>query len=418
MKILFISEYYPPKITGGGEINLALQAEALVQQGTEVLILTAKFPGLAHHQVNQGVKIFRRLKTGKSPNGILSNLKRSTTFFHSVVRETRKLCSNQKFDAIHLVGIALGAAPELTSLNVPLFATIESYPSICPKGDRIYHGREICETSCSFKIFARCQKDSPEMGKMKNRSYMKYNPLFLKYIYNHHRKLRRGLAYCNLIAISDYVQKLLKAEGFKSVVLPNCINLDTFQNNAHIKRNVENNHRSTDRLRIIYMGSLTKFKGPQILLKALAGLNHRCDIYGEGPLKPTLQKMIDKYHLNAEIHLPVPFESIPDIYNKANLVVFPSIWPEPFGRISIEAGAAGKSIIASAIAGITSTVSTENGILVEPGNVEQLRQAIKKMEDKKIRDRMGKAGKRMAKSYSQHVIAKRLLTIYKHPNEV
>ena len=46
MKVLFVSEYYPPKIMGGGEINLELLATALTKKGVEVLVLTSRHPGL------------------------------------------------------------------------------------------------------------------------------------------------------------------------------------------------------------------------------------------------------------------------------------------------------------------------------------------------------------------------------------
>ena len=41
MKILFVSEYYPPKIMGGGEINLALLAKALANKGMDVSVITS-----------------------------------------------------------------------------------------------------------------------------------------------------------------------------------------------------------------------------------------------------------------------------------------------------------------------------------------------------------------------------------------
>ncbi len=46
MKILFVSEYFPPKIMGGGEINLHLLAKALVKNKNEVSVLTSDHPGL------------------------------------------------------------------------------------------------------------------------------------------------------------------------------------------------------------------------------------------------------------------------------------------------------------------------------------------------------------------------------------
>ena len=43
MNILFLSEYYPPKVMGGGEINLQTIATALAEQGHAISILTSYF---------------------------------------------------------------------------------------------------------------------------------------------------------------------------------------------------------------------------------------------------------------------------------------------------------------------------------------------------------------------------------------
>ena len=51
VKILFISEYFPPKIMGGGEINLFLLAKALSKQKIDVNVLTSD---------HQNLKMLRR----------------------------------------------------------------------------------------------------------------------------------------------------------------------------------------------------------------------------------------------------------------------------------------------------------------------------------------------------------------------
>ena len=68
---------------------------------------------------------------------------------------------------------------------------------------------------------------------------------------------------------------------------------------------------------------------------------------------------------------------MPKIYQTADAVIFPSLWPEPFGRIAIEAQAAGVPVIGSAVGGIRETLEPEN--VVPPGNVNALRTAITKI---------------------------------------
>src|SRR3989344_2128544 len=207
MNILFVSEYYPPLVKGGGEINLALVAQELARQGMNVMILTLGKVGLPSYEKIGGVEIYRRLKTGKKVSSVWSNFVRSTLFPLSVVNEIKKLKAAKSIDIIHFIGTSIIAAPKIKKLEIPLFATIESYPTLCPKGDRMYHGKEECKIKCSFPEFVPCLQKSPEIGKMNNKWYLRYNPLFLLYNYRFYKKLNCALGYCKLVAISKYVQE-------------------------------------------------------------------------------------------------------------------------------------------------------------------------------------------------------------------
>jgi len=372
MQILFISEYYPPLVRGGGEINLQLLATALAKQGCNVAVLTASSRRLASYEEQAGVKIYRRLKTGNHPGSFKSNIFRRLLFPRSVDQEARKLVSEINPDLIHFIGTSIIAAPQLKELNKPLFATIESYPTLCPKGDRLYHGQEECKIVCNFKAFASCQRDSEEIGKMKNRWYLKYNPLFLRYVYNYYKKLNQALSYCTLISISSYVQQLLLLHNHRSTVIPDILEVEKFLR----VQNLTPPKTKLNKVRLLYLGSLIKSKGPQVLLEALKGLDSRCDLYGEGNLKGELQNLITKYKLDAEIHPPVPYETVPELYAQADLVVFPSIWPEPFGRIVIEAMAAGKMVIGAQVGGIPETMGDDKERLFSAGDPKALRQIL------------------------------------------
>ncbi len=51
MKILLISEYFPPKIFGGGEISAWLLAKNLAKRGLDVSVLTSYFSGLEKFEI-------------------------------------------------------------------------------------------------------------------------------------------------------------------------------------------------------------------------------------------------------------------------------------------------------------------------------------------------------------------------------
>lgn len=407
MHILFISEYYTPKIMGGGEINLQLLAQALAKKSITVSVLTSHFSDLPTQEKINNVMVYRRLKTGASPNNFFSNIKRSTLFPRSLKKEIFLLVKEIKPEVIHLIGQSLIVVKSIKQLNIPLFATIESYPSLCPKGDRLYHGREECKHICSVQKFIPCQHSSKEIGKMKNKFYLKYNPLFLLYTYWHYKELRNSLKYCFPIAISSYVRELLTIHNYASHILPNILPKHSF---LKVEKKEE---KTKEKLIILFLGSLIESKGPHILLQAIKGIDCRCELYGEGIMKGKLQLIIQNEKLDAQIHPPVPYNKIADIYTEADVVVFPSLWPEPFGRIAIESAAAGKPIIASNIGGIRETVSAESGILVPSGDVQALHDAIVKILIGEHRPRIDHNTKQeILKQYSEETVTNQLLQIY------
>ncbi len=423
MKILFVSEYYPPIVMGGGEINLSIIASALVDKKINVTVLTSFQPGLKKQEQVNGVKIYRYLLTGKNPLSLFENLKRSLWFTNSIIKQAVLLHKQQKFDIIHFIGSSIMAAKILTKLNVPLVATIESYPALCPKGDRMFNGQKECNLICSFKKFKSCQSHSSEVGKMRNHWYIKYNWFVLKYIYHHYKELNSSLRHCHLIAISVYLQNLLKAHDLESKVIPNAINIKqidlSLSRKLYPKSRVKPSldvppfHKSSseNKLKILFLGSLTKFKGPQVLLKAAIGLNCKIDFYGEGPLKNKLQGMINKYNLDAKIHLPVSYTEINSVYLQADLVVFPSLWPEPFGRIPLEALALKKPLLASKIGAVPEVIPNLKELTFRPGDYEELRNKINQFIN--CKNYAGKIDYKTFKNkFSEKSVARQLISFY------
>ena len=86
---------------------------------------------------------------------------------------------------------------------------------------------------------------------------------------------------------------------------------------------------------------------------------------------------------------------------------------ESFGNVFIEAMACGLPIIGPNKGGIPDLVSEENGILVQPDNIQQIKSAILTMKNnKEMRIRMGKVNSEKAKEYSWGKIALAYKDIY------
>jgi glycosyltransferase involved in cell wall biosynthesis len=86
------------------------------------------------------------------------------------------------------------------------------------------------------------------------------------------------------------------------------------------------------------------------------------------------------------------------LYPALDLLAVPSLYPEPFGRVSVEAQAAAIPVVSSLAGGLPETfVAGSTGIGVEPGDAEALAGAILALiRDPERRRRMGAAGREWA----------------------
>jgi len=119
-------------------------------------------------------------------------------------------------------------------------------------------------------------------------------------------------------------------------------------------------------LRIAYAGLMMASKGTQILIQALAqlrsmGIAFECNFAGgtlqDGGLQPFI-KLVEHYHLQDSIKFLgfLERDKLREFYSKHQVFVFPSIHPEGFGIVQVEAMSAGLLVISSGEGGARETV--------------------------------------------------------------
>jgi glycosyltransferase involved in cell wall biosynthesis len=98
---------------------------------------------------------------------------------------------------------------------------------------------------------------------------------------------------------------------------------------------------------------------------------------------------------------PWPKSLVMEALRRSLLAVVPSIWPEPFGLVALEAAAAGKPVVAAGIGGLRDVVVPgQTGLLVAPGDAEALRAALARLiADPGLRSRLGAAAAERAESF-------------------
>jgi glycosyltransferase involved in cell wall biosynthesis len=133
--------------------------------------------------------------------------------------------------------------------------------------------------------------------------------------------------------------------------------------------------------RFLFVGQLEPYKGINVLIAAAHRLpeapRFEIDIVGDGSMATELRKLRDQ---RVRMRGKLSGEELARAYANADALVVPSLCEENAPMVIAEAFGAGLPVIASRIGGISEMVADgENGVLVAPGDVEDLALAMRRM---------------------------------------
>ncbi len=149
---------------------------------------------------------------------------------------------------------------------------------------------------------------------------------------------------------------------------------------------VANQWRVPDGASIVMLPArLSRIKGHMFLIDALQRLGDK-DVFcvfvgsdiGNKKYREELEDYIAAKGMEGAVRIVNHCDDMPAAYMISTVVVTPSLVPEGFGRIAIEAQAMGRPVIATDHGGARETIQRdETGWLVQPGDVEALARALK-----------------------------------------
>ena len=221
-----------------------------------------------------------------------------------------------------------------------------------------------------------------------------------------------------VIAVSNFIKKHIldnyKVDSSKIKVIHRGVDLDIFGDEKVPGQRLVDTKKKLpipdDRFIITMPGRVTPWKGHLIMLKALKNLKTKdvcCIIVGDITQKPRyyreLQQFIKEHKLEEKVVFTGDVRDMPAIYKLSDLIVAPSVEPEAFGRIPIEAQAMGKIVIASNIGGFTETIIDEKtGFLFKSGDTKALANLIERVIriPLKVKKKMSKDAVENAKKFS------------------
>lgn len=155
---------------------------------------------------------------------------------------------------------------------------------------------------------------------------------------------------------------------------------------------------------VVLIGRINRWKGQALLVKAAEDILKKNNsihflIVGSPPLgqehfRVEILKQIAESSASKQITVWDFTEDVWMIWDACDIAVVPSIEPEPFGMVAIEAMASGKPVIGSAHGGLTEIVEDgETGFLIMPNDTNALAEAILKLaESPSLRNTMGTKG--------------------------
>jgi glycosyltransferase involved in cell wall biosynthesis len=203
-----------------------------------------------------------------------------------------------------------------------------------------------------------------------------------------------------VIGNSEFTLKTVRGMNLPARKLYNSINIEKFDSNTSSLVPIKG------RIKIAFVGRVRIRKGVVVFLDAASEVLKKCQethfyVVGDdaGDDDGCLAAAKGTVHVKG-IASSFTFTSslydAPQFMKHVDIIVVPSIFEEPFGRVNIEAMAAGKPVIASRVGGIPEVVEDHvNGLLVPKGDPDALAKAmIKLIDNPELRRRLGENGRR------------------------
>ncbi len=368
MKILLLSDYASP--IGGSELTLLALRDGLRRRGHDVRLFASRAVG------DGGTADYRCYGTTSSFRTLLQSGNPSALF------KLRQILAGFKPDIAHVQLFLTQLSPLIMPLlrHTPTLYYAVWYRAICPLGSKMLpDGRP-----CHFPAGRACHRQGclplhdwlPLMGQMA--LFRRWRPVFDQ-----------------VAANSTAVQQSLIAAGITPVTV--------------IEHGVNAAPPAAVPLApyplLVFAGRLVPEKGVDRLIAAFAPLvaqypDARLLIAGTGPEQDRLAGQAAALDLGDYVsflgHLPQ--NEMDSRFAPAWVQVVPSRWAEPFGMVAAEAMMRGTAVIASDTGGLATIVrSGETGLLVPPGDVEQLTAALLRLlADETLRQQMGIRGRAIA----------------------
>lgn len=397
MKVLLLSEFYAPVITGVSRLVESLSRE-LAERGLDVTVCTLRHGDSPRYEEEGRLRIHRL-------QGFFQRLpfmyKDPGWRYHPpmpdrlLIRQLRQVIAAEEPDILHTHGwILYSVAPLKRKVNIPLLTTLHAYELFCPKTFWL-NKNALCHQTVSRDCIL-CGRDHYGLAKSLGCYYgMRTNRHQL-------RSVDRFTAVSSFVKEANCGALGLRDEDV--VTIPNFHSGGSPPDEAPVS-NLPQDF-------ILFVGFLWPHKGVDVLIEAYERLDTQTKLVMIGGVHPD-------YHYKSTENIMViekaPHGAVMEAMSRARFVVFPPVWPESFGIVAIEAMSQKKAVIASDVGGLREIlVDGESGVLVPPGNADRLSEAMALLLTRPEKaSEMGQRGyDAFLKNYSSDVVVPRMVNLY------
>lgn len=170
---------------------------------------------------------------------------------------------------------------------------------------------------------------------------------------------------------------------------------------------------------VLFVGRLVYYKGPEVLMRAMADVDADAVVIGRGPLKPELQRIAAESGIEDRVTFldPVGDRDLAAWYHAADVFCLPSVArSEAYGLVQLEAHASGTPTVSTTLTTSVPYVNADGltGITVPPGDVSALAEALRTLvADESLRTRLGTQARERARAeFSIGRMVDRTLEVY------
>jgi glycosyltransferase involved in cell wall biosynthesis len=361
MNILLINTFYYPDIIGGAEISVQKLAEGLAVKGHEVNVLCTSVEDA--QEIINGVNV-TRIKINnlyqpieyKRKNKIVKLMYHTIDIYNVLNRKKiTNIIDRLKPDIIHVNNL-YGISPLIWTIayskKIPIIQTLRDYYLMCPRVNLLRKDKKVCTKP----------------------------PLFCKIYRELYKKLSWKIDI--VTAPSEFTLDLFTNEGYfmkaKKQKIFNAIDFDNVVVEKYYleKRNGLNNCK---KIKFVFMGSLEYHKGIHLLLKGFNNIKNddiELHIAGKGSLEYLVKEYADNDN-RIKYYGFITGAEKDNLLSQCNVLIVPSIWYEPFGRVVIDAYKYAMPVIGSCIGGIKEIIEHEKtGKLIKLNCEDEISDAI------------------------------------------